>query len=196
MTSRSLVPADFDVPNPPDHPLFRFEPVGPEHNTADLDAWSSSIDHIHSTPGFRPDGWPGRQYTLAENMADLEKHRDHHQRGIDFAWTVLDPIDTDVVIGCVYLKPDPTKVADAEARSWVRADRAARDHGLARSPQTVVRQPVAAVDPVCILTSVAPSRKGRPSPLVQPVPAVGHEHAQHARSGAQNDGRRIRQQAR
>jgi hypothetical protein len=130
MTEHSLVPASFDVPNPPDHALFRFEPLGPEHNAADLEAWSSSIDHIHSTPGFRPDGWPERQYTLAENLADLETHRDHHLRGVDFAWTVLDPIDPDVVIGCVYLKPDPTKVADAETRSWVRADRAHLDSVL------------------------------------------------------------------
>ena len=130
MEKRELVPAGSDVPNPPDHPLFRFEPLGPEHNAADLEAWSSSIAHIHSTPGFRLDGWPERQYTLAENMADLEEHRDHHQRGIDFAWTVLDPVDADVVIGCVYLRPDRTGVADAEAQSWVRADRAGLDGEL------------------------------------------------------------------
>ncbi|MHB8246422.1 MAG: N-acetyltransferase [Acidimicrobiales bacterium] len=130
MTLRSLLPADFSVPDPPDHALGRFEPLGPEHNAADLQAWSSSIDHIHSTPGFRADGWPERAYTLAENLADLETHRDHHRRRIDFAWTVLDPADTDVVIGCVYLKPDSTGVADAEARSWVRADRAGLDREL------------------------------------------------------------------
>jgi len=130
MTGPPLVPADFDVPNPPDHPLFRFEPLGPEHNAADLEAWSSSIDHIHATPDFRPDGWPERRYTLAENLADLGKHRDRHQRRIDFAWTVLDPADADVVIGCVYLRPDPTGVADAEARSWVRVDRAGLDPDL------------------------------------------------------------------
>ena len=130
MTRKTLTPPDFDVPDPPEHPKFRFEPLGPEHNVADLDAWSSSIDHIHATPGFRPDGWPERRYTVAENMADLEEHRDHHRRRIDFAWTVLDRADPGVVIGCVYLKPDPTGVADAEARSWVRADRVGLDHEL------------------------------------------------------------------
>ena len=57
-----LVSPSFEPPKPADHPRFRFEPVGPEHNAADLDAWSSSIDHIHATPGFRPDGWPERPY--------------------------------------------------------------------------------------------------------------------------------------
>jgi hypothetical protein len=69
-------------------------------------------------------------YTPAENLADLERHRDHHQRRVDFAWTVLDPADRAFVIGCVYLKPDPTGAAEAEARSWVRADRAELDGPL------------------------------------------------------------------
>lgn len=130
MMLRRLVVADFSVPNPPDDSRFRFEPLGPEHNVADLDAWSSSIEHIHATPGFSADGWPERRYTLAENMADLVEHRDHHLRRLDFAWSVLDPVDPVVVIGCVYLRPDPSEVADAEARSWVRADRAALDREL------------------------------------------------------------------
>jgi hypothetical protein len=125
--ANSLVPSNSDVPDPPPHPRFRFEPLGPEHNAADLEAWSSSIDHIHATPGFAPDGWPERAYTLEENLADLEQHRDHHQRRVDFAWSVLDPADPGRVIGCVYLKPDPTGFAEGEARSWVRADRAELD---------------------------------------------------------------------
>ena len=127
MPTRQLVPAEFDVPNPPDHLRFRFEPLGPEHNASDLDAWSSSIEHIHATPGFQPLGWPDRPYTLEENLADLEAHRDHHRQRIDFAWTVLDPVNSAVVIGCVYLKPDLTGMATAEATSWVRADHAELD---------------------------------------------------------------------
>jgi hypothetical protein len=125
-----LVPPDFEVPSPPDNQSFRFEPLGPEHNEADLEAWSSSIDQIRATPGFGTGGWPERPYSLAENLADLERHRDHHRRRIDFAWTVLDPVHAEVVLGCVYLKPDPTGAADAEARSWVRADRAQLDGPL------------------------------------------------------------------
>jgi hypothetical protein len=125
-----LVPPEFEVPDPPDHPRFRFEPLGPEHNAADLDAWSSSIGHIHATPGFPPGGWPERPYTLAENRADLERHRDHHQRHVDFAWTVLDPVHPATVIGCVYLNRDPTGLAAAEGRSWVRGDRAELDREL------------------------------------------------------------------
>ena len=130
MQKPPLLPPDFPVPEPPNHPLFRFEILGPEHNEPDLDAWSSSIEHIHSTPGFRSDGWPERRYSLEENLVDLVRHRDHHSRRLDFAWTVLDPAEPDTVLGCVYLKPDPTGVAEGEARSWVRADRADLDGEL------------------------------------------------------------------
>lgn len=125
-----LVPTDFQVPVPPPHAGFVFEVLGPEHNESDLEAWSTSIEHIHASPGWPADGWPDRVYSLAENLADLHEHRDHHVRRLDFAWTVLDAYDTARVVGCVYLKPDPTGEAEAEARSWVRAEIAQRDGDL------------------------------------------------------------------
>ena len=47
-----FVPASFDPPLGLDHVAFRLRPLGPEHNASDYAAWSSSIDHIRSTPGF------------------------------------------------------------------------------------------------------------------------------------------------
>ena len=105
--------------------------LAPEYNESDLDAWTSSIEHIRATRGFgRPGGWPARPYTIEENLADLVQHRDHHQRGLDFAWTVLDPARPGTVIGCVYLYRDSSGAYDAKARSWVRADRAHLDQEL------------------------------------------------------------------
>jgi RimJ/RimL family protein N-acetyltransferase len=129
MAADRLVLPDSSVPLPPRHALFEFEVLGPEHNESDLAAWSSSMAHIHASPGWRADGWPDRAYTLEENHADLEQHREHHDQRLDFAWTVLSP-GTREVIGCVYLKPDPTGQAHAEARSWVRADHADLDRPL------------------------------------------------------------------
>jgi hypothetical protein len=125
----TFLPADFAVPLPPPHPRFVFEVLGPEHNESDLAAWSSSIEQIRSSPGWAGSRWPSRVYSPAENLADLTAHRDHHERRLDFAWTVLDPATGDV-IGCVYLKPPPESGAPAVAKSWVRADRAALDAEL------------------------------------------------------------------
>ena len=66
----------------------------------------------------RPRSWP-RPMTLEQNLSDLEQHaQDFHDR-VGFTYTVLDPVDRDV-IGCVYLYPSPLDGVDMRARSWVR----------------------------------------------------------------------------
>jgi RimJ/RimL family protein N-acetyltransferase len=124
----AFVPDDFQPPLGLVANQFVLEPLGPEHNEADHEAWSSSIEHIRATPGF-PDGrWP-RVMTLEENRADLERHvRDFAARS-GFTYTVLDPSDRGV-IGCVYIYPDNDGLDDAVVTSWVRATRAACDPSL------------------------------------------------------------------
>ena len=79
------------------------EPLGPEHNEQDYDAWTSSMEHIAATPGY-PDGtWP-REMTPDENRADLQRHADDFRNRKGFTYTVLDPASRDV-IGCVYIYP-------------------------------------------------------------------------------------------
>jgi hypothetical protein len=111
--------------------LFTLEPLGPQHNAADHRAWTSSIDHIRATPGFRAEMWGGddwpRPMSLEQNLADLTDHAAEFERGEAFAYTVLDPGDGDV-IGCVYVDPDDT--ADARCRLWVTSERAHLDHEL------------------------------------------------------------------
>ena len=124
-----FLPPHFRVPLPPPHAEFAFEVLGPEHNESDLAAWSSSIEHIRRSPGWEDATWPARVYSPAENLADLTEHRDHHDRRLDLAWTVLDPASRDL-IGCVYLKPPSGAGRPAVAKSWVRADRAALDRVL------------------------------------------------------------------
>jgi hypothetical protein len=111
---------------------FRLEILAPVHNERDYEAWMSSIEHIHATPGFaqtdwKDDDWP-TPMTLDQNRADLEQHRREFVAGEAFAYSVLDGDD---VIGCVYIDPDDSGAADAMVRSWVRASRAERDLDLA-----------------------------------------------------------------
>jgi hypothetical protein len=119
----AFVPADFDPPAPPLDERFVLEPLGPQHNESDYAAWTSSIDHIRSTPGY-PDGrWP-YEMTLEDNRGDLERHADDFAKREGFTYSVLDPASGEV-IGCVYIYP--AKAGGAEVLSWVRADRAALD---------------------------------------------------------------------
>jgi RimJ/RimL family protein N-acetyltransferase len=124
----ALVPDDLEVPLLFETPSFVLEPLGPEHNERDHDAWSSSIDHIHATPGFAGQRWP-HPMSPAENLADLERHRAEFDARTDFAYTVLDP-QTDDVIGCVYVNPDEAQDGGVTVRSWVRVTHSNLDEPL------------------------------------------------------------------
>lgn len=125
-----FVAIDFEVPLEFDGPGFRLEPLGPQHNERDFDAWMSSIDHIQSTPGFSLDGdWPVPM-SLDANRSDLVGHaRDFDQR-VGFTYSIL---DGDTVIGCVYIYPSRDQSGGADVRSWVRASRAEMDTIVYRS---------------------------------------------------------------
>ncbi len=131
MSIDPFVPSDFDPPRELTTPRFRLEPLGPQHNESDHEAWTSSVEHIRSTPGY-PDGrWPPLGgMTLEENLADLTRHASDFAARKGFTFTVLDP-GGGGVIGCVYLYPSKSPGYDVEVQSWVRADRAELDGPLA-----------------------------------------------------------------
>jgi hypothetical protein len=70
-----FVPPDFEVPLGLQTSEFILEPLGPVHNEQDYEDWTSSMEHIAGTPGFRDGSWP-REMTLDENRADLQRHAD------------------------------------------------------------------------------------------------------------------------
>ncbi len=126
-----FVPPDFDVPLGLETSEFVLEPLGPEHNEKDYDAWTSSMEHIAATPGY-PDGtWP-REMTRDENRADLQRHADDFRTRKGFTYTVLDPASRDV-LGCVYIYPLRDSDYDACALSWVRKSHAHLDTPLWRT---------------------------------------------------------------
>jgi len=120
--SEGLVPEDFNPPRSFEGPGFRLEPLGPQHNDRDHDAWSTSMDHIHATPG-EWGRWP-RPMSLDENMSDLEMHAREFEAREAFTYSIL---DGDEVIGCLYIYPDERGDSDAYVSSWVRETRADMD---------------------------------------------------------------------
>jgi len=117
-----FVPDSFVVPGSLDGPGFHLEPLGPRHNERDYAAWSSSMDHIHATPGDWRD-WP-RPMTIESNLEDLEQHERDFEKREGFTYSVL---DGDQVIGCLYIYPDGQGDSDAYVSSWVSAERAEMD---------------------------------------------------------------------
>jgi hypothetical protein len=126
------------------------QPSCREHNEGDYRAWTSSIAHIRSTPGFEERPWPTPDMTPAENLGDLERHAADFAERSGFTYTVRDA-GSDEIIGCVYIYPPASGasgVSEADVRSWVSADHAALDVTLYQAvsawlrsawPFTVVR---------------------------------------------------------
>ncbi len=101
-SARPFVPGDFPVPGELVTAQFRLEPLGPQHNAGDYEAWMSSIEHIRATPGFADWSWP-REMTSEENLGDLRRHAEDFAGRTGFTYTVLDPGGR--VVGCVYIYP-------------------------------------------------------------------------------------------
>ena len=122
----SFVPPSFDVPDTHVWSEFHLEPLSEPHNDRDHTAWMSSIDHIRSTPGFRPHEerhWPVAM-TLEENREDLVRHAEDFRQRRSFTYSILEGDD---VIGCIYIYPGKRPDHDAVISSWVRQSHADRD---------------------------------------------------------------------
>ncbi|MFC7622049.1 GNAT family N-acetyltransferase [Microlunatus sp. GCM10028923] len=131
MEPRPFVPDDFDPPTSLTAERFRLEPLGEQHNASDHAAWTSSIAHIRSTPGYPDGSWPPPDgMSLEANARDLRRHAADFAARKGFTFTVLDPGSGDV-IGCVYLYPSDREEYDVSVQSWVRAGSADLDVPLA-----------------------------------------------------------------
>jgi RimJ/RimL family protein N-acetyltransferase len=131
LAEKSFVPPGFAAPRALATEQFRLEPLGPQHNDPDYEAWSSSVEHIHRTPGWETSRWPDDR-TPADNLRDLQRHADDFEQRKGFTYTVLDPAG-DEVVGCVYIYPARGDDHDAKVLSWVRASRAELDAPLWRA---------------------------------------------------------------
>ena len=126
LMSDSFVPPGFEAPQTHAWSVFHLEPLGPRHNERDHEAWTSSIDHIRSTPGFGPEeepNWP-RPMSLEANLEDLVRHADDFAERRGFTYSILEGDD---VVGCMYIYPDRKTDHDASISSWVRESHAEFD---------------------------------------------------------------------
>ena len=110
---------------------FVLRPLQASDAERDYDAVMSSAAELRRWSGS---DWPADDFTLAENLADLERHEREHESGEAFTYTVLAP-DEMRCLGCVYIVPvwseaDPlcgTGTSGACVGFWVRASEVARD---------------------------------------------------------------------
>jgi len=124
-----LIPADFDVPQRLETPDFVIRPLRMGDVHLDYIAVMTSLDIIKSTRGG---DWPTTDLTFEQDLIDLAWHENEFQNRTSFAYTVMNPAETEC-LGCLYLYPpghrgDSTQHADVDASFWVTQK--AFDHGL------------------------------------------------------------------
>ena len=64
--------------------------------------------------------WPSLELTLEQDLIDLGWHQKEFQRRRSFAYTVMNPPETEC-LGCVYIVPSRKRGYDAEVYLWVRS---------------------------------------------------------------------------
>lgn len=94
-------PDPLPVPESLKTAVFTLKPLTPAHVHLDYAALMSNIDLLRLWGGHN---WPSAEFTLADNLQDLEWHDQEHRECIAFTYTVLSPTE-DKCLGCVYINP-------------------------------------------------------------------------------------------
>ena len=80
---------------------FLVRPLRASDVTLDYDAVISSRAELLLGSGGT---WPREEFTLEENLADLQRHEQEHRDRVAFTYTVMNPAETEC-LGCIYIGP-------------------------------------------------------------------------------------------
>ena len=125
MKKPPFVLVDFEVPAALETDRFRLRMLSVEDVEKDYEAVIESRDLLRSKGG----SWPRDGFTLAENLADLERHQQEFLDREAFAYTVVSR-DESRVLGCIYINPTDRERVDAEVYMWARQS----EHNLGLDP--------------------------------------------------------------
>lgn len=115
MPESMFVPPNFEVPSVLETEKFRLRMLSMDDVEKDYEAVMESQALLRADGG----SWPRDGFTLAENLADLERHQREFLNREAFAYTVV-ALDESRVLGCVYINPAGERDADAVVTMWVR----------------------------------------------------------------------------
>jgi RimJ/RimL family protein N-acetyltransferase len=124
-------PANAPVPEETRTNRLFLRPLRATDVELDYDAVMSSAEQLRR---WSQHDWPSDDFTLAENLDDLQRHEREHGERVAFTFTVLNPQGTRC-LGCVYIKPLRPETAQlcadatyaADVGFWVRTSELAND---------------------------------------------------------------------
>jgi RimJ/RimL family protein N-acetyltransferase len=97
----AFYPAKAPVPEEKRTSRLFLRPLRATDAELDYDAVMSSTEQLRR---WSQRTWPADDFTLAENLADLERHEREHVGREAFTFTVMNP-DASRCLGCVYVTP-------------------------------------------------------------------------------------------
>ena len=80
---------------------FLLRPLRATDVQLDYDAVTSSRAELLLGSGGT---WPREGFTLAKNLADLQRHEQEHRDRVAFTYTIMNPAETEC-LGCLYIGP-------------------------------------------------------------------------------------------
>jgi hypothetical protein len=123
-------PEDAPIPAELRGEEFVLRPLRPSDVDLDYEAVMATQETLRRGGGG---DWPRPDFTLAENLVDLQGHEDDFRARRGFTYTVMDPTETRC-LGCVYVYPPAYDDGESRARDyetvvwfWVRPDGVADD---------------------------------------------------------------------
>lgn len=124
-------PPDAVVPETRRSDRLLLRPLRATDVELDYDAVMSSREQLRR---WSQSDWPADDFTLEQNLADLERHQREHLERTAFTYTVLN-LDQTRCLGCVYLAPlrpesaglCPPELHATEVGFWVRTSQLERD---------------------------------------------------------------------
>ena len=94
-------PQEKRPPEALNNPEFILRPLRVKH--VDLD-YAAVMEDPAYLRNWGQGSWPADNFTLEENLLDLERHQREHREMTAFTFTVLSPAE-DTCFGCVYITP-------------------------------------------------------------------------------------------
>jgi len=97
----TFYPANAPVPAELHMADFSLIPLTPAHVALDYTAVTASREMLRQWSGS---SWPSDDFSLDDNLQDLQWHDREHRERLAFTYTVLNPAQ-DECLGCVYIRP-------------------------------------------------------------------------------------------
>jgi hypothetical protein len=124
----TFYPEDATIPTELRTDEFLLRPLGATDVDLDYEAVMATQETLRRFSGGR---WPRPDFTLEENLADLQEHEEDFRARRGFTYTVMNPTESRC-LGCVYAYPPKDEAGgardyDAVVWFWVRPDGVAAD---------------------------------------------------------------------